>query len=120
GTYAYIAPESIESKSSKTNDQYSLAVSYLELRTGSLPFNANSFYDVMISHLQGKLDYSRLPEPERPVLMRATAKDPEARFPTCLDMVKALRKAIERRGMSRTDPKMTPLPGTPRPPTLTP
>jgi serine/threonine-protein kinase len=120
GTYAYIAPESIESKSSKTNDQYSLAVSYMELRTGSLPFNANSFYDVMISHLQGKLDYSRLSEPERPVLIRATAKDPEARFPTCLEMVKMLRKAISRRGTSSSSTNLTPVQGTPRPPSLTP
>ena len=45
GSYAYIAPELIagtkndpEPKPSKTTDQYSLAISYFELRTGSLPF----------------------------------------------------------------------------------
>jgi serine/threonine protein kinase len=102
GTYAYIAPESIESKSSKTNDQYSLAISYIELRTGHLPFNSSSLYDVMFAHLQGKLDYSRLPENERPILKRATDRNPEARFGTTLEMVKALRRVIQGRSGDRS------------------
>jgi serine/threonine protein kinase len=115
GTYAYIAPESIESKSSKTNDQYSLAISYIELRTGYLPFAANTFYDVMISHLQGKLDYSRLPEVERPALRRATAKNPEERFPSCLDFARALRRAI-RGGPSSKSEVMEAASTAPKPP----
>ncbi len=108
GTYAYIAPESIESKPSKTNDQYSLAISYVELRTGSLPFFGTSIYDVMFAHLQGKLDFSKLPERERLILKRATERNPEERFATTLDMVKALRKVIE----GRSSPTW-PLPAAP-------
>jgi serine/threonine protein kinase len=95
GTYAYIAPESIENKPSKTNDQYSLAISYVELRTGSLPFSASSLYEVMFAHLENRLDFSKLSEPEGPVLRKATSKNPEERYLSTLDFVRALRRAIE-------------------------
>jgi serine/threonine protein kinase len=95
GSYAYIAPEAIENRTSRAIDQYSLAISYVELRTGSLPFSTNSLYEVMFAHLQGKLDFSKLSEGERPVLKRATALNPDERFPTTLEMVRSLRRAIE-------------------------
>ena len=37
-TPAYAAPELHVSKPSVTSDQYCLAMSYVELRTGNLPF----------------------------------------------------------------------------------
>src|SRR5262249_21662363 len=95
GTYAYIAPESIENQPSSSNDQYSLAISYVELRTGSLPFDANSLYEVMFVHLQGKLDFSRVSEAERAVLKRATALKPTDRYANCQEFIRALRKAVE-------------------------
>src|SRR5262249_17619535 len=75
GSYAYIAPEVIKLTPSRSSDQYSLAISYVELRTGSLPFGTESLYKVMMAHLQGALDFSRLPEAEQTVLKRATALD---------------------------------------------
>src|SRR5262249_1178758 len=88
GTYAYIAPESIENQPSSSNDQYSLAISYVELRTGSLPFDANSLYEVMFVHLQGKLDFSRVSEAERAVLKRATALKPTDRYANCQEFIR--------------------------------
>jgi serine/threonine protein kinase len=91
---AYAAPECLrDNKPSQSTDQYSLAISYVELRTGSLPFDNDSFPAVMNAHLEGKLDLSQLPEPERQVIRRATAAHPADRFPSALEMVRALQRA---------------------------
>lgn len=91
----YAPPELISTNSpSKSTDQYSLAISYLELRTGRLPFPENSTaHSVIQAHLNGQIDMSRLPEAERAVIQRATAKKPEARYPSVSEMVAALYEA---------------------------
>ncbi len=48
GTPAYMAPEVIEGKPSKASDQYSLAVTYYQLRAGALPFNDGSVWEVFV------------------------------------------------------------------------
>src|SRR5262249_18028161 len=52
-------------------------------------------YEVMFAHLEGKLDYSRLPEAEQPILRKATAKNPDDRYPTTLDFIRTLRRVHE-------------------------
>ena len=48
------------------SDQYSLAITYYQLRTGSMPFEKHvSFQELIQIHLQGRLDLSKLPEAER-------------------------------------------------------
>ncbi len=97
GSAAYIAPEFIQTgKPSSATDQYSLAVTYVELRTGLLPFVARSAAAAYLVHLNGELDFSGLSVPEREVIVRATARAPEDRFPTCLAFVKALEEACSR------------------------
>ncbi|MDA1179827.1 MAG: protein kinase [Planctomycetota bacterium] len=95
-TAAYGAPECVSGSSpSPGTDQYSLAISYYELRTGQLPFGESaSPASVIAAHLQGHLDLSALPEPERLVIQRATALNPEHRYRTTQEMVKALRNAV--------------------------
>jgi serine/threonine protein kinase/tetratricopeptide (TPR) repeat protein len=111
GTFAYMAPELIcagdndKPKPSKTTDQYSLAISYYELRTGSLPFKDTNFFFVARIHVEGKLDFSQVPTAEQAVLRRATDLDPHKRYPTTLDMVKELRRAIEGRSGTQTSGK---------------
>jgi len=95
GTPAYIPPEMLEThKPSATSDQYSLAVSYIELRTGRLPFSdSGSYVEVLDAHLKGALDFSALPAPEQAVIRRAAARQPQDRYPNCQQMVQALRAA---------------------------
>lgn len=96
GSPAYGAPECLEgNKPSASTDQYSLAISYVELRTGELPFADQSLMGVINAHLQGQLDLSRLTPPEREVILKATARNPDARFPNTQKMVRALRRAVE-------------------------
>jgi serine/threonine protein kinase len=97
GSAAYMAPELIlENKPSKATDQYCLAVSYVELRTGALPLNIASPAAAIWAHAQGKLDLSKLSPAEQVVVKRATSVNPDQRYPSTAEMVKALRQAIEK------------------------
>lgn len=93
GSPAYMAPECISQQPSSASDQYSLAVTYYELRTGQLPFSKTTFADVMDAHRSGKLDLKKLSPAERNVIRKATAIDPKKRYRSSVDMVRALRAA---------------------------
>jgi len=88
-TPAYAAPEFVRGQTSSRSDQYSLGVTYCELRGGRLPFQGN-LEKMLFGHLEGTPDLSLLPEEERPIVARALAKDPADRWPTCRDFVAAL------------------------------
>ncbi len=93
-TLAYAAPEClVEGKPSASTDQYSLAVSYYELKTGALPYGDETLASVMDAKRQGKLDFSKLPPGEQAVLRRATSQNPPDRYPSSLDMIGALKRA---------------------------
>jgi serine/threonine protein kinase/Flp pilus assembly protein TadD len=96
-TVAYAAPECLEKPGdpSPTTDQYSLAITYYELKTGSLPYRNETLFQVMQASLAGQLDLSRVTPAEEAVLRRATARKPSERFPSAAAMVKALRGAVE-------------------------
>jgi serine/threonine protein kinase len=92
---AYGAPELYDGQETSATDQYSLAISYVELRTGRLPFASETPTAVMKAKITGDLDLSRLPEREKSVIERATALEPAERFRSCREMVKALLRAVE-------------------------
>ena len=87
---AYGVPECIDGNlPTPTTDQYSLAVSYVEIRTGSLPFSdPGSYMGVVKGGLTGNLDLDRLPPDEREVIRKATSRDPAERYANCQKMVK--------------------------------
>jgi serine/threonine protein kinase len=89
-TPLYAAPEVFQGKVSHASDQYSLAVCYMELLTGKLPFNGRNSRQLLIQHLQAEPELTPLCATDRSVLARALAKDPSQRFPTCLDLLRAL------------------------------
>ncbi len=89
-TPTYAAPESFAGKISSSSDQYSLAVTYHELLTGSVPFDGKSFRQLAMQHMQAVPNLCALPESDRPAVARALAKDPQERFPTCGAFVQAL------------------------------
>src|SRR5262249_42221980 len=75
--------------------QYSLAVSYAELRLGRLPFAGTDMYSLMMDHIEGRPNLVRLPEAEQRVLHKAMAKDPTERYPSCIAFVQDLEQALE-------------------------
>jgi serine/threonine protein kinase len=88
-TPAYAAPEFLEGKTSTRSDQYALAVTYYQLRSGRLPFTGN-VAQMLDGHLLHPPDVSVLPAAEREAVLRALAKDPQARWPSCQAFVTAL------------------------------
>jgi serine/threonine protein kinase len=107
-TFAYAAPEFFQGETSERSDQYSLAVSYCQLRGNRLPFRG-SREQVMIGHLQNPPDLSMLPPQEQAVVARALSKQPADRWPRCRAFVEALAYA------ARTQPGPVVVP---RPPHL--
>lgn len=94
GTIAYGAPEVLIGKGpSARTDQYSLAISYFELRTGQLPFASERISDVLRAKQHGGIDLFLLPEAEREVVSTAASIDPDHRFANCREMLDALRIA---------------------------
>lgn len=95
-TPAYAAPEIVNYRGpSQTSDQYSLAVSYVEMRTGRLPYDAESRDAVVAMISIGDVDLEFIKGAEQSVLKKALAFKPEDRFPTCSEFVKALDIALK-------------------------
>ena len=89
-TPLYAAPETFLGKFTLFSDQYSLAITYQELLTSTLPFNGRNFRQLAMRHVQERPDLNAVPEAERAVLTRALAKEPRERFPSCMAFVQAL------------------------------
>src|SRR5262249_3791730 len=75
-TVAYAPPEAIQGRISRHSDQYSLGVTYCQLRGGQLPFEGNAA-QLMYGHLKKAPNLAMLPRTERPVVARALAKNPD-------------------------------------------
>jgi serine/threonine protein kinase len=92
GTLAYAAPEVYQGQLSQWTDQYALAVTYCELRSGRRPFKPPSrFGDEQAAPI---LDLDMLPELERPLLARALSPTPMNRWRSCTEMMTYLTKVV--------------------------
>ncbi len=90
-TLAYAAPECLDGSTSSRSDQYSLAVSYCQLRGGRLPFEGRQVA-VIDGHRSKPPDLSMLPPEERDAVARALAKSPDDRWSSCTEFVQAVRE----------------------------
>jgi serine/threonine protein kinase len=103
-TPLYAAPEAFTGAISRHCDQYSLAIVYQELLTGTLPFDGQNVRQLMLQHTHGEPDLGALPEADRPAVARALAKDPARRFASCSAFVRALLnvdRATDHRSVTR-------------------
>jgi hypothetical protein len=97
GTPAYTAPEVFwRGKVGAGSDQYSLAVTYAELRLNRPLFSSRNWMKLMHDHLQRSPDLVPLLDSEQRVLRRALAKDAEERFPSCREFAQALERSVPR------------------------
>lgn len=92
GTPPYAAPEVHRGFLSERSDQYSLAVTYVMLRTRHFPTDSAP---VKWSNGPGSqpANLSHLTPPERPTIARALSPVPQDRWPTCLEMMDRLLQA---------------------------
>jgi serine/threonine protein kinase len=102
GTPQYIAPEQVVSSANATSasDQYALGVVLYEMITGRLPFDDESIMDVAMKHLHDPPPPPRTIRPEIPaavetVILKALAKEPTDRYPSCVALSQALERAVK-------------------------
>jgi len=89
-TPVYAAPETFDGWLSRFSDQYSLAIVFQELLTGQRPFVGATMRQLVLQHIQGTPDLAPLPAADRPIIARALSKDPDHRFPNCLEFIQKL------------------------------
>jgi serine/threonine-protein kinase len=102
GTPEFMSPEQAQGKAlTPGSDIYSLAVILYEVLTTKLPFEAKTAMDYIQAHVNAK----PIPIAERagkefppllwPVIERALAKDPEARYASAADFALAMQAVLE-------------------------
>jgi len=106
-TPTYAPPELFEGKPNRHSDQYGLAIVYMHMLTGVLPFSGTNMAQIATQHLRGIPDLSALPKRQRTVIARALSKEPSQRFDSCMAMVSALRESI--REVEQVAPSPAPL-----------
>ncbi len=89
-TPGYASPEVFDGQPSRRSDQYSLAIVYQEMATGTLPFDGRSLAALASQHLHVAPDFSGLTPHERFAVGKALSKDPAGRFASCLEFVARL------------------------------
>lgn len=89
-TPTYAAPELFDGQPSSNSDQYSLAIVYQEMLTGTLPFPGRTSAQLAMQHTQGRPILAALPASDRDVVAKALAKSPSDRFDSCLEFVETL------------------------------
>jgi serine/threonine-protein kinase len=100
GTPSYISPEQARGdKVDGRSDQYSLGIILFEMATGILPFDAETPMAVAIKHIQEPVPRPRQINPRVPevierVILKATAKNPEDRFPSTGELSRVFRAAL--------------------------
>ncbi len=90
-TPLYSAPEIFDDNPSSRSDQYSLAIVYQYLLTGTMPFPGRTPAQLAKQHTLAKPNLRPLSEQDRQVVDKALQKDPADRFSNCREFVTALK-----------------------------
>ncbi len=96
GTPEYMSPEQLRGEDvDYRSDLYSLGVVIVELFTGQLPFRGETPVATIVRQLHDEpfLDLPSLPSALRPVIAKALAKHPDDRYPSAVEMRRAIEAA---------------------------
>ncbi|HET6573274.1 MAG TPA: protein kinase [Fimbriiglobus sp.] len=97
GTAEYCPPEVFQGNLTEWSDQFSFAVTYHVLRTGTFPYPPPPPKDQLKNYHRPEPDLSMISAPERPILARALSPIPQNRYPNCLELMTALLAALDLR-----------------------
>ncbi|MEK6237072.1 MAG: FHA domain-containing protein [Planctomycetales bacterium] len=90
-TPAYAAPECLfEGKSTRAADQYSLAISYVELVGGKPAFPKEPYGEFLKARLENRLNLTALTSHEQTIIEKAASRDPDNRFASAAELVETL------------------------------
>lgn len=113
GTPQYMAPEQALGKSiDKSIDIYALGIVAYELFTGRVPFSADTPVAVLMKQASEPMPLPPVSEVQEEVtraILRATAKDPAARWPTASAFARAITNATTQVGGIAPTGVMAPL-----------
>ncbi|MAS34133.1 MAG: hypothetical protein CL610_09005 [Anaerolineaceae bacterium] len=124
GSPAYISPEQIKrSTITPKTDIYSLGIVIYEMLCGQQPFGAGSVIELLRHQLSTQLPDLQKIRPELPdklniVLWKATAKDPDVRYASIVEMMEALHTVVDDMYDAQADPDTAGNVSSP-PPTIT-
>ena len=97
GTPAYMAPEQFASGNvGPAADQFAFAVALFEGLTGARPFRGSSLDELRTAITTTTPDVGALPRAVRPVVARALAREPSARWPDMRALLAALDRRLQR------------------------
>jgi serine/threonine protein kinase len=101
GSPHYISPEQAVSSAGAVpnSDQYALGVMLFQCFTGHLPFESDDPMAVAMAHVQQPPPAPGTLNPELPpaldsVILRALDKDPDRRYPSCVELMQAVERAL--------------------------
>ncbi len=94
GTPPYIAPEAWSRSTQPASDQFSLAVTYVELRQGKRPYPSHDLVALLEAIRMFDPDLSGMEGAEREAIKKALHKAPGDRYESCVAMVEALEAAL--------------------------
>lgn len=92
-TPVYAPPELFAGQIAVTSDQYSLAVTYQELLTGTRPYRSGDVRRMLFQQMMEQPNLTSLPPYDIPVVARAMHSDPSQRYDNCRQFIKALARA---------------------------
>ncbi|MBI5929270.1 MAG: protein kinase [Chloroflexi bacterium] len=101
GTPAYMSPEAGRgTKVDDRSDIYSMGIMLYEMVTGTVPYDADTPFAIVMKHINDPLPSPRrfnanLPNAVELVVLKALSKDPEDRYPTAGELGKAVQQARE-------------------------
>ncbi len=100
GTPSYLSPEQVQATEVDARcDQYSLGVVLYQMTTGRLPYEGETPMAVLIQHVNQPMPRPRsvspaIPEIVERVILKTTAKDPDDRFASIMEMNDAFQAAL--------------------------
>ncbi|EUJ33460.1 protein kinase [Listeria floridensis FSL S10-1187] len=101
GSVHYLSPEQARGgMATQKSDIYSLGIVLYELLSGEVPYDGESAVSIAIKHLQAKMPSVREANPAIPqslenIIIKATAKDPFARYQSVEEMEEDLRTCLD-------------------------
>ncbi len=106
GSPGYMAPERFYGKSSYSCDIYSIGIIFYELIVGERPFSGLPG-DLMLAHLNQRIKIPNIvPEPLKPIIIKALEKLPQRRFLSAQEMLEAINIAKEKLNFKLEDKKL--------------